>query len=168
MVIMQAIQNLINFSEMQKSMQTSQHANDTSTTGTQNTEQSTVIQFSNPKNAVYVWDKMQEIFGNAWVNQFKAIPNQSWVDALSQLTEKDINRGLNNVIRDSLDYPPNLPKFLNLCKPEIVEDVYKQEKETRLYLENIKSKQKTDSVKKEHLRIMHTLVGIREKDNENI
>lgn len=97
---------------------------------------------------------MQEMFGNAWVTMFKDVPNQTWIDALSQLTEKDINRGLNNIIRDGLDYPPNLPKFLNFCKPEIVEDVYKQERETYLMLENRRTIQRSSDVRKAEIAKM--------------
>lgn len=90
---------------------------------------------------------MQEMFGNVWVTMFKEVPNQTWIDALSQLTEKDINRGLNAILRDSLDYPPNLPKFLKLCTAPVVEDVYEGERNAKKLIAALPNYQCSDAVK---------------------
>lgn len=75
---------------------------------------------SSPLNALYVWDKMQEIFGNAWSNQYTNSPNSTWIEALSTLTETDINRGLNTLLKSRSKYAPNLVTFLGMC--ELIDD----------------------------------------------
>lgn len=67
-----------------------------------------------------MWDKMQEIFGNAWSNQYTNSPNSTWIDALAQLSETDINRGLNALLKSRAKYAPNLAVFLGMC--ELVDD----------------------------------------------
>lgn len=76
------------------------------------------------------------MFGNGFTSSFGEIPTSLWIESLSELNEKDINAGLNKVLRGGYDFAPNLSKFLKLCEPETVEDVYKQERETQLMLEN--------------------------------
>jgi len=120
-------------------------------------------QLCDPTNAVFVWVKMGEIFGSTWKASFGTTPNSMWVEQLSKLTDVDIRRGFNKMFRDDSDYPPNLKKFLDFCKPDVVEDFKKQERDTQLYLEKCRTVKNSDSVKKEHLRIMHALVGIKEK-----
>lgn len=73
---------------------------------------------------------MSEMFGSGWVSQFGESPTQLWVDSLAQLSSADINRGLNAVLTSRAKYAPNLPIFLGYCTAPIVEDVYKQERDT--------------------------------------
>lgn len=75
---------------------------------------------SSPINAMYVWDKMQDVFGSSWVNQYGLAPNSTWIDALAQLSESDINRGLNALLKSRAKYAPNLSVFLGMC--ELVDD----------------------------------------------
>lgn len=63
---------------------------------------------------------MQEIFGNAWSNQYTNSPNSTWIEALAQLSETDINRGLNALLKSRAKYAPNLATFLGMC--ELVDD----------------------------------------------
>lgn len=73
-----------------------------------------------PLNAIYVWEKMQEIFGNSWSNQYSMTPNSTWIAELSQLSEIEITRGLNAVLKSRAKYVPNLATFLGMC--ELVDD----------------------------------------------
>lgn len=75
---------------------------------------------SSPINAMYVWDKMQDVFGSSWVNQYGLTPNSTWIDALAQLSESDINRGLNALLKSRAKYAPNLSVFLGMC--ELIDD----------------------------------------------
>lgn len=111
---------------------------------------------------------MTQIYGNRWIIDQGESPNPIWSAKLINLSRAEIEHGINKLLDSNLAHTPNLSQFLGFCKIEIVEDVYRKERETQLYLENIKNKQKTDSVKKEHLRILHALVGIKERENENI
>ena len=116
---------------------------------------------TNPENAFYVWEKMRGIFGNAFTSAFSEIPTDLWIEAMAQLSEKDINAGLNKVLRGGYDFAPSLSKFLKLCEPETVEDVYKQERETYLMLENRKTIQKSSEVRKEEIAKMKQMMGVR-------
>jgi hypothetical protein len=119
-----------------------------------NGEQTTTSSTSNPEKAFYVWDKMKGIFGNGFTSSFGEIPSQLWIESMSALSEKDINAGLNKVLRGGYDFAPNLSKFLKLCTPETVEDVYKTERETYLMLENRKTIQSSAEVRKAEIAKM--------------
>jgi hypothetical protein len=106
-------------------------------------------QLCDPTNAVFVWVKMGEIFGSAWKASFGAAPNSMWVEQLSKLTDVDIRRGFNKMFRDDSDYPPNLKKFLDFCKPDVVEDFKKQEREGYQWIaRNRLPKTQNDAVRK--------------------
>lgn len=75
---------------------------------------------NSPINAMYVWDKMQDVFGSSWVNQYGLAPNSTWIEALAQLSETDINRGLKALLKSRAKYAPNLATFLGMC--ELVDD----------------------------------------------
>lgn len=128
----------------------------------QNGEQATTSSTStNPEKAFYVWDKMKGIFGNAFTSSFGEIPTQLWIESMAALSEKDINAGLNKVLRGGYDFAPNLSKFLKLCTPETVEDVYKQERETQLMLENRRTIKSSSEVRRaEMAKIKATLRGV--------
>lgn len=78
-------------------------------------------------NALVVWRKFTEFYGSAWLSEFGEQPNQSWIEELAQLSPCDIETGLNQCKH----FAPRLPQFLAYCTPTIIEDVYRQERETR-------------------------------------
>lgn len=118
-------------------------------------------QFSDPRNALYLWGRLKGIFGTAFLTSFGEIPDQVWIEALSKLSEKDINAGLNKVLRGGYDFAPSLSKFLKLCTPETVEDVYKQERDTQLMLENRRTITSSSDVRKAEIAKMKQMMGIR-------
>lgn len=74
---------------------------------------------------------------------------------------KNINIGLTKVLKGGYDFAPNLSKFLKLCEPETVEDVYKQERDTQLMLENRRTIQSSADVRKAALAEMKQMLGVR-------
>lgn len=74
---------------------------------------------------------------------------------------KNINIGLTKVLKGGYDFAPNLSKFLKLCEPETVEDVYKQERDTQLMLENRRTIQSSADVRKAALAEMKKMLGVR-------
>jgi hypothetical protein len=101
---------------------------------------------------------LTSIFGVAFSASFGEQPDELWIEALSLLSEKDINAGLSKVLRGGYDFAPNLSKFLKLCEPEKFEDVYKQERETQLYIERKKSVTSSDDIRKSALAEMRKLL----------
>ncbi|MEI6747108.1 MAG: hypothetical protein WCL34_14180 [Methylococcaceae bacterium] len=87
------------------------------------------------KNAVYVWDALSQIYGSAFVNQFGEKPSAFWSVKLAELTPVAIKNGLELCQRSGSPFAPNLPQFLAYCLPQIVEDVYRLEKATRIRLD---------------------------------
>lgn len=117
-------------------------------------------QSTNPINAIYVWEKFKSIFGGSFLAGFGELPDSVWIEAMAQLSEKDINAGLNKVLRGGYDFAPSLSKFLKLCEPETVEDVYKNERETYLMIENRKTIQRSSEVRKAEIAKMKALAGM--------
>jgi hypothetical protein len=106
------------------------------------------------RNAVYVWDALAQIYGAAFTNQFGEKPNQFWNAKLSELSPSDIQFGLEQCQRSGNQFAPNLPQFLAYCTPPIVEDVYKNERETQMLLERRRSVQSTPEVRRAELAKM--------------
>ena len=104
---------------------------------------------------------MGEMFGAGWVSQFGESPKQIWVDSLAQLSSAEINRGLNAVLKSRAKYAPNLPVFLGYCTEPVVEDVYKQERDTQLMLENRRTIQSSADVRKAEIAKMKAELGVR-------
>lgn len=66
-----------------------------------------------------LWDRMQEIFGSSWVNQYGTTPNRTWVDALSRLTDEQIICGLRRTVGEGNEFPPNLAVFVSRCQHDV-------------------------------------------------
>lgn len=88
------------------------------------------------------------------MNQFGELPNEIWIEELAKFSPRDIQNGIEAVKRSGSDFAPSLPKFLKLCEAPIVEDVYKQERETQLLLERKRNVQSTPGVRKAELEKM--------------
>lgn len=80
--------------------------------------------------SVTLWQRLTEIFGPLFVNQFGDLDGpgrQTWKRGLAQYSEHQIRRGIDNCrswVNDSgKSYPPNLPEFSRLC---LTETIHKQ------------------------------------------
>ena len=63
-----------------------------------------------------VWDKLLGCFGDALLRKFDAEPPEEWVDAIAQLPDDQIARGLRRVVFGWKGGVPNLPDFVRLCR----------------------------------------------------
>jgi len=62
---------------------------------------------------------MLELYGRQWEASFGHVDGAAylaWRQALGAYTPRDIKRGLEHVIEEGADHPPNLVKFLRLCR----------------------------------------------------
>ena len=73
----------------------------------------------NDKVAQRLWQRMLELYGRQWEASYGHVDGDvfpAWRDALANLSADKIKRGLEAVISEGNEYPPNLIKFLRLCK----------------------------------------------------
>ena len=76
----------------------------------------------NNKVAQRLWQRMLELYGRQWEASYGHVDGDvfpAWRDAISKMTIEQIKSGLDAVEAEGSDYPPNLIKFLRLCKTEI-------------------------------------------------
>jgi len=62
---------------------------------------------------------MLELYGRQWEAGFGHVGGEaflSWRDGLSKLSFEQIKSGLDYLVAEGGDYPPNLIKFLRLCR----------------------------------------------------
>jgi hypothetical protein len=111
-------------------------------------------------NSLMVWVAMSEIFGNRWINDFGDTPPQLWTRKLSELSENEIKHGINKLMDSDCSYTPNLSQFVGLCKIEVIEDVYKQERETYARLTQQKPASSIEVRRAEIAKMKATLRGI--------
>ena len=78
-----------------------------------------------------MWRVFSQIYGSSFVTQFGEVPNDIWIEELAKFSPHDVEFGIEQCKRSGSDFAPSLPRFLAYCTPPIVEDVYKQERETR-------------------------------------
>jgi len=121
-------------------------------------------------NADYVWDRFTEFYGRGFLTEFGELPNKSWIEALGQLSPQDVERGVKASQSSGSDFAPRLPRFLAMCQPPIVEDVYRHERETQMLLERRRSVQSTPEVRRAEMakiRAQLTTFKPREESNDS-
>ena len=71
------------------------------------------------KIARRLWQRMLELYGRQWEASYGHVDGEvfpAWRDALTELNPNQIKSGLDAVIKEGHDYPPNLIKFMRLCR----------------------------------------------------
>lgn len=62
---------------------------------------------------------MTEIFGHKWVSQYGEEPLETWAKRLGAMTKEEIAYGVTACANSTLEWPPSLPDFCGLCKPDL-------------------------------------------------
>lgn len=65
-----------------------------------------------------LWVRMTEIFGHKWVSQYGDEPLETWAKRLGALSKEEIAVGVNACANSNLQWPPSLPDFCGMCKPD--------------------------------------------------
>ena len=67
----------------------------------------------------YVWIEMTNVYGRKFVDDMGDDPNSAWLDLMSGLSRKEVDRGLQRTREGERfrDWPPSLFAFENLCRP---------------------------------------------------
>ena len=66
-----------------------------------------------------LWQRLLELYGRQWESAYGHVDGDAfpvWRDAIAKMTIKQIKNGLDALIVESSEYPPNLIEFLKLCK----------------------------------------------------
>lgn len=66
-----------------------------------------------------LWIRMAEIFGHKWTSQYGDEPLETWAKRLGSMSADEIAYGVNACASSSLEWPPSLPDFCGMCKPDL-------------------------------------------------
>ena len=72
-----------------------------------------------------LWVRMAEIFGHRWTSSFGESPSKAWTDALRQMPNDDMARGVTYLTNGDSVWPPTLPEFKAVCRPPNVPAAHK-------------------------------------------
>lgn len=72
---------------------------------------------------------MSRIYGIAWATMFGSSDDDTWLRCLSDFTPEDLSVGLEACAKQKPDedgnlFPPNLPKFRDMCRPKNTKPAY--------------------------------------------
>jgi len=65
---------------------------------------------------------MLELFGRQWEASYGHVDGKAytaWRDAMTQFTPDEVGRGLRALIDEGSEFPPNLIKFMRLCRTPV-------------------------------------------------
>jgi len=62
------------------------------------------------------WKRMSQVFGSKWVSSYGTEPTKPWIDVISNLSNEKIAFGLNEMLRQDSNWPPDLRQFYSLCR----------------------------------------------------
>lgn len=71
---------------------------------------------------INIWMRMFDLYGNQWESQMGHVGEDTfltWQTGLTNMSEDQIKGGLTALISEGNDFPPNLIKFLRLCRGSI-------------------------------------------------
>ena len=66
-----------------------------------------------------LWSRMMALYGRQWEASYGLVDGDAfpeWSKALSTMTPAQIKTGLDAVVAEGNEFPPNLIKFLRLCR----------------------------------------------------
>lgn len=63
-----------------------------------------------------VWKTLCEMFGNKMQREYGDLPPNSWVFAISELRDHQIERGMRKLLNKGGASAPTLPQFVSACK----------------------------------------------------
>lgn len=65
-----------------------------------------------------LWERMAKIYGHKWVSSYGEADDGSWLTGLHDVAVEQIAVGLEKCRVSSDPWPPTLPQFRALCRPE--------------------------------------------------
>ena len=71
---------------------------------------------TNNRRASRLWQRMAELYGHKWTSSMGQSPNESWLRAVSALSDEQLKTGINACLYSDDEWPPSLPEFVGRCK----------------------------------------------------
>mgnify|MGYP003479115462 CR=1 FL=1 len=65
-----------------------------------------------------LWMRMGRVYGHKWVSAYGESDDGTWLAGLWDVTPEQIGAGLEKCRTNPDCWPPTLPKFRSMCKPE--------------------------------------------------
>lgn len=75
-----------------------------------------------------LWGKMMSLYGRQWEASYGHVDGEAfndWNEALQSVKLDDIARGVQAIIDEANEFPPNLIKFLRMCRKPFVHASHK-------------------------------------------
>lgn len=71
---------------------------------------------NNRERAIAVWSRLLGVFGDGLVRKFGEEPPEEWIDAIGDLNDFQIRRGIKRLVFSWKGGAPNLPDFVRYCR----------------------------------------------------
>ena len=111
------------------------------------------------KIATHLWGEMMKLYGRQFESSYGQVDGETykaWRDGLMTVKPQQIRAGLEAVIQEGNEFPPNLIKFLRLCRTAIYTTMSPQT--AALPPPNVHLDPKTISAKEKHLEAVKELL----------
>jgi len=106
-----------------------------------------------------LWQRLLEIYGRQWEAAYGHVDGDAfpvWRDGIKGLTVEQIKNGLDALMDEGSEFPPNLIKFLRLCKKSVPAS-FKTFDGKALPPPNINTQPKVMAAKDKHFRAVNAL-----------
>jgi len=110
---------------------------------------------------IRLWGKLLALYGRQWEASYGHVNGnvfKEWQKALSGLSTSQIKIGLDALVQEGGDFPPNLIKFLRLCRTN-VPAYYRKADLASLPPPNVHRSPEVIAAKEKHLEEVKKLLG---------
>ena len=63
--------------------------------------------------ATLLWTRLAEMYGQRWLRDYGDEPTETWVRAVSGLSNDQVRKALTNLAKSGNPHPPTLPEFMS-------------------------------------------------------
>jgi len=84
------------------------------------------------------WERMTQLYGHRFHSAWGSCANDNgtitdtadlWLQGLGKFSMDEIKNGITRLIEKGMEWPPTLPEFMHLCKPERLAPYHKMAKQ---------------------------------------
>lgn len=73
---------------------------------------------SHVPRALRVWKRLHEMYGDRFLREFGAEPNDTWVATIARISDQEIIASLKALAQTGSPHPCSLPEFVKASRPE--------------------------------------------------
>ena len=90
------------------------------------------------KAIMRLWERMTQLYGHRFLSAWGPSVNDNgtitetadlWLQGLGKYSMEEIKIGITKLIEKGMEWPPTLPEFMHLCKPERLAPYHKMAKQ---------------------------------------